>query len=200
MTLDLFFRVACGVILLAAFATSGYYRAQADRLGGPLPPRPAGLSVPSRVAAGMVKLALLLTPMVAPGAVPWMLLALPDAGRWAGLLLGLALVPFIRWTMRSLGTNVSPSTDQRRGATLVTHGPYRRIRHPIYTAGVTAFIAAGLMLRSWVPLALAALFVAWLPFRVRSEESRLLATFGDAYREYMGTTGRFLPRFRPRAT
>ena len=77
-------------------------------------------------------------------------------------------------------------------------GPYRWVRHPLYTTGITLFVALGLMEASWFVLfmtTVAALFIQLLV--ILTEERRLMEKFGDGYRTYMGRTGRMLPRDPP---
>jgi protein-S-isoprenylcysteine O-methyltransferase Ste14 len=78
---------------------------------------------------------------------------------------------------------------------LVQHGPYRWIRHPLYTLGSVLLLSLGLMLTSWVVLGFA--LVAFVTFRfvvVPIEERELVAKFGDAYRHYMRRTGAMTPK------
>jgi len=118
-------------------------------------------------------------------------------GPWtlaAGLGLGLAGLVLLWRTHAALGLNFSPLVDLREGHTLVQHGPYRFVRHPMYTSGFLLF--AGIRLISGNPalgvpplIALAALVAARLP----SEEAMLAERFGEAWRRYAGSTGRLLP-------
>ena len=188
------FRLAAAPILVVAIAIAGYYRARADRSGGALPAEPRRRKVSLQLAIGLVMWGTLLFEIVAPSLVPWSRLLLPNTLRWLGVGVGLAMILLLWWTMRSIGSNVSRSTSTRAGASLVTHGPYRWIRHPIYTTGVGLYLAFALMLDSKPIFAFVVILVIWLPFRVRDEERSLLASYGEAYRAYIGRTGRFLPR------
>src|SRR2546425_1209236 len=79
---------------------------------------------------------------------------------------------------------------------LITHGPYRWIRHPLYTA--LLLMSAGVALLLLNALLIVLFFVAWGIARRRAVlEEELLGSemgFGDVYRSYMEGTGRFLPR------
>ncbi|MEE8232131.1 MAG: isoprenylcysteine carboxylmethyltransferase family protein, partial [Thermoplasmata archaeon] len=95
---------------------------------------------------------------------------------------------------RSLGTNYSGTVVIKDSHTLVTSGPYRWIRHPIYTSYFALTLSLFLLTANWfIGLALLALSIL-LASRVEGEEALLLERFGDAYRAYMYRTGRFLPR------
>ncbi len=123
----------------------------------------------------------------------------PAAGRspaWAVaglalLLLGAAL-GMAAW--RALGRWYAPDPAILPGQWLITSGPYRLVRHPMYTAQLLSLPALPLLLRSLWGLALSLLLIVpalWL--RIREEEAILLAEFGDEYRAYMAHTWRLVP-------
>jgi len=85
----------------------------------------------------------------------------------------------------------------REGHTLVTHGPYGWVRHPMYTAlflfGAGTFILAA----NWLvglPLIVGVSLVVLS--RVKHEEAVLADQFGDEYRAHARRAGRFLPPVR----
>lgn len=81
---------------------------------------------------------------------------------------------------------------------LVTRGPYALIRHPFYSSFLLAFMAAFLALPHGATLACLLYAGIALTLTARREERRLAdSSFGDRYRRYLETTGRFLPRLRP---
>ena len=110
------------------------------------------------------------------------------------LLLGLALG--ILWQAhQDLGRQWSSTLAIQTDHTLVMQGVYRLIRHPIYAALWLLAIAQAALLPNWV--AGYAGLLGFLPLywvRVPQEEQSLLRHFGDAYRGYMGRTGRLIPR------
>jgi protein-S-isoprenylcysteine O-methyltransferase Ste14 len=77
---------------------------------------------------------------------------------------------------------------------LITDGPFRRIRHPIYAYQVMLMICSAIVVGTTAMLALAAIHLALVNLKARNEERHLLATQGDAYARYFERTGRFLPR------
>ncbi|MFC5724230.1 methyltransferase family protein [Streptomyces gamaensis] len=78
---------------------------------------------------------------------------------------------------------------------LVTHGAYRRIRHPFYSAFLLAFLAALCVWPHWVTAAFAVYGFAALRSTAVREERRLAASeFGAQYRSYLARSGRFFPR------
>jgi len=198
MSQDLTLRLGTAAVLATGTAISVIYRARADREGGALPAAPPRdqPSVAFRIAASLLIWGTLIATLAIPGRLGALVLPVPLGLRWLGLGVGAAAVPLILWVMRSIGNNVSPSSATREGATLVTHGPYRYVRHPLYTVGLLMFLGLALAAQSLWLLVIVALIAGWLPSRVRHEERSLIAAHGNAYRDYIRTTGRFLPRIR----
>ena len=122
---------------------------------------------------------------------------MPTAVRWCGVAAPLAGLALLYYSDRCLGENLSVTLRIREGHTLVTSGPYRYVRHPIYTA--TLFYAAAMGVITANYLLAAAFFLPMLTLiieRLPREEQMMLDAFGDEYRTYMRRTGRLLPRIR----
>ena len=123
----------------------------------------------------------LLPPWPAPGAwgYAWPLpLAIVGV---ALLLVGLALA---LQAFTGLGASLTPLPDPKPGAALVTRGPYRRCRHPLYQAILLCSLGVVLALGSLLHLALLLALVAVLGGKARREEGQLLPLHPDypAYR------------------
>ncbi len=100
------------------------------------------------------------------------------------------------WSSRNLGQQASDAPIVRERHTLITTGPYSRIRHPGYTARV--IVDLGVFLLLYNTLQLIGL-LAWigLAYKKAILEEELLSSkegFGQEYKDYMSRTGRFLPR------
>jgi protein-S-isoprenylcysteine O-methyltransferase Ste14 len=80
---------------------------------------------------------------------------------------------------------------------LVTAGPFRWVRHPLYAIGTTFFASLSVVAANWF-MALASLSVLVMLLVQLPEEERLLERFGGEYAEYMERTGRLLPRLSAR--
>jgi protein-S-isoprenylcysteine O-methyltransferase Ste14 len=135
--------------------------------------------------------------IVKPGWPAWAFaLPFPTALRVLGALLlagGLALLFLAH---HYLALNFSSYVRVREEHTLVEDGPYRWIRHPIYTAYVMSYVGGGLVSGNWVlTLVPTVMFALMIALRVGQEEAAMLAEFGEQYRAYMQRTGRFLPRW-----
>jgi protein-S-isoprenylcysteine O-methyltransferase Ste14 len=129
--------------------------------------------------------------------VSWCSLPLPAWLRWAGGAIGLFVVPpLLFWTFRSLGKNLTDTVVTRREHSLVTHGPYRWVRHPFYVVVFLWGMSLSLVTANWLLAALVVAVVAMLAARTRVEEAKLAERFGDEYRSYAGRTGRFIPLVR----
>lgn len=192
------FRWLTLAVLVGALAVSGFHRARARRGGETIPRRregPAFLSL--RALLALVLFGSVLAHAVGPGQMAWASFDVPEAVRWSGLVVGVLAIAGVHWVLGTLGRNVSETVLTKERHELVTGGPYRWIRHPLYTTGLVLFLALGLMAGSW--LVLCAAVLAYLPLRllvIPREEQALLARFGERYRAYMRDTGRLLPRAR----
>lgn len=134
--------------------------------------------------------------MINPRWMAWSSMPLPRSIRWVGVAVGAAAGLLLIWTLRSLGKNLTDTVVTRRDHTLVTKGPYRWVRHPFYDAVALSVVANAFVAANWFVLAGGLLTIALLLLRTGREEDRLLARFGDAYRDYTARTGRFLPKLR----
>lgn len=76
---------------------------------------------------------------------------------------------------------------------LVDTGPYRRIRHPLYSATIGVFIGLGLVLGNWLSLVLAGFPTAALVLRIGVEEQMLAGHLGPTYDQYRTRTDRLVP-------
>jgi protein-S-isoprenylcysteine O-methyltransferase Ste14 len=96
-----------------------------------------------------------------------------------------------------LGSHWSPALELSETHALVDTGPYRRIRHPMYTAIWISILGQSILCANWM-LALAAggSFLTLCLIRIPDEERMLASELGEQYVDYMRRTGRILPRLR----
>jgi protein-S-isoprenylcysteine O-methyltransferase Ste14 len=133
--------------------------------------------------------------LIDPSSVSWSSVSLPEWLRWVGASLGLVAVPpLLFWTFQSLGKNLTDTVVTRREHTLVTHGPYRWVRHPFYGVVLLWGLSMSLLTANWLIAVLGLAAMAMLVRRTRIEEVKLTERFGDEYRSYAARTGRFFPR------
>ncbi len=121
----------------------------------------------------------------------------PDAAavQWIAVLLTAAGVGIAIWARWHLGANWSGVVTLKEGHELIRTGPYRSIRHPIYTGILLALLGTAVALGE--VRGLVAVGVAWLSFYIKAnrEESFLAQEFGPRFAEHQQHTGMFLPRF-----
>lgn len=190
------FRIFAAIILSTSVGISSYFRRKADRDTGEKLSRKAD-GTPMMMVIRIFGLFLWLSPLVYllnPAWMAWSKLGLPDPVRWFGVALGLACIPLVYWLFSSIGNGITPVSATRKEHTLVTHGIYRHVRHPLYTVGSCLIASLGLMADNWFIILLSLLAFIAMAIRTSKEEANLIAKFGDEYRAYMRITGRFLPK------
>ncbi len=76
----------------------------------------------------------------------------------------------------------------------VTHGPYRYIRHPFYSAYCAAWIASLIQLQSWYAAAICAVLISiYIRTALREESAFKKSTFAKEYEIYVERTGMLIP-------
>ena len=105
---------------------------------------------------------------------------------WAGLA-------FAVWARLYIGRNWSASVQVKADHELVRSGPYRFVRHPIYTGVLFAFLGSALAMDQWRGLVAVAIVLAGFLYKIRLEERWMIETFGDAYRDYRRRTRALVP-------
>lgn len=112
-------------------------------------------------------------------------------GLWA---LGIGVGLWAAHAMGGYGAVSGVTVDHQ----LVSDGPYRHVRHPIYTAMIAITVGTTLVFRSYLLLALTVLSIVTHLWWATTEEKLLSSPegLGDVYRTYASRTGRFLPRIR----
>jgi len=176
------FRGAASSVFVAAFAIIAW-RARGRREKFPL----ARLLAVAPLVLGTV------ASLVFPRCMAWAFFDLSPAIRWAGLAVGALAVVGVHWVFTTFG-------EQAGGAAaagpprLVTHGPYRWVRHPMYLVMIVLFLSLGVMISNGFILSYTvALLLALRLFAVPREDARLAARFGDEYERYRSRTGAFVP-------
>jgi protein-S-isoprenylcysteine O-methyltransferase Ste14 len=105
----------------------------------------------------------------------------------------------LQWSQVSLGANWSDIPRFLEGQDLVTRGPYRWIRHPIYSAFLLILGSLLLITANWfVGLLWIAMTGLDVAARMRAEEAMMVGHFGEPYQAYLRRTGRLLPRLPAR--
>lgn len=129
---------------------------------------------------------------------PWLdgaHIAIPPWARWSGALIAALGVGLFCWSHLALGANWSGIVELAQGHRLVLEGPYRYVRHPMYSAFFVMGFGLMLLSANWL-LGLIHLGAVTGMYRARvdDEEALMSEHFGEAYSAYLARTGRLLPR------
>jgi len=186
------------LILLAGFVIFmpiGIYHRLKARTGEKLDRRQEGMFILVALRlAGLAGTAGLIAYLIDPAYMAWAAVPLPVWLRWTGVGLALITGSLLVWMFRTLGRNLTDTVVTRKQHTLVTTGPYRWVRHPMYASAALAIVGNSLVAANWYLFVVGCLALLLLVIRTRKEEQNLIARFGDDYRNYMQRTGRFVPR------
>jgi protein-S-isoprenylcysteine O-methyltransferase Ste14 len=172
-----------------------YFHRHAAVEGGRMNDRDLRWSVILRLALAPLLVAVLIGYMVRPSWLGWAALPLPGWASWVGVgLMAVALVS-LTWVQLALGANFNTILGIRERHSLVTHGPYRWVRHPMYTF-LFVFMLGILLTTANLLIGGSMLigFVLTIAPRLAREEAILEEAYGEAYRRYKARTGRFWPR------
>jgi protein-S-isoprenylcysteine O-methyltransferase Ste14 len=113
---------------------------------------------------------------------------------WLGVILTAAGIALAIWARHILGRNWSAAVTIKHSHELILGGPYRSIRHPIYSGISLALFGTALAIGEWTALlAFTVALSSWF-VKARREEKLLSEEFGAAYNDYCRRTGMFLPR------
>jgi len=120
---------------------------------------------------------------------------LPAAG-WAaplGMVMTLAGLLFACWARHVLGSNWSAVVQLKQDHELIERGPYRHVRHPIYTGLLLAFLGTAVALGEWRGLLALAIVAVSFWRKLRLEERWLGEQFGAPYADYMRRVKALIP-------
>ncbi|HWD99098.1 MAG TPA: isoprenylcysteine carboxylmethyltransferase family protein [Bryobacteraceae bacterium] len=177
-------------ISMAEWSLFALYREAADRNNSPTTFPEAAKSRRIHVALVNIALWLVVLPIYRRG-----IRFAPDAGwaRWGGLAVQTASELLAVRARRYLADNWSGEITIKIDHELIRSGPYRLVRHPIYTGILGMFAGAALV--SGEATALAGLAIAGFAYwrKLRLEEARLRRQFGAAWEAYRRQTGLLVP-------
>jgi protein-S-isoprenylcysteine O-methyltransferase Ste14 len=119
--------------------------------------------------------------------------------RLVGLGIGLAGALLLVWASMLLGRFLMHEAAVREDHALIESGPYRLVRHPVYTGYLALLFGSGvasLNVCLWLlwPVSLLGILI-----HAASEEQLLAERFGQDYERYARRTGRLVPHFRGQA-
>jgi len=194
MSEEWIFRLLLAALLIGIVMIRTYYRRLAGKTEGKVTKIEGGWNLAFRIVIGLTGISVLLVQIIYPEALALAHLDLPTGARWLGAGLGASGLALLLWVHQALRENFSGTLHIREEHALVTNGPYRWVRHPMYTSFYLLIGAFFLLSANWL------IGLGWLVgqtavmlSRIGPEEVVMEQKFGPAYREYMQRTGRFLP-------
>lgn len=196
MNTEIIFRVLLPILIISFAAHRGYYVKYHSRPEwDTMKKREEGIA--SKVAGllGMAGFISMVAYATNPNWLAFASLSFPLWSRWAGV--GIALLGFflLQWAQGTLADSWSDTPRMMKDQTLITSGPYRTIRHPIYTAFLLILGSTLLISSNWlVGLCWLGMTTLEVISRINFEEALMTEFFGNQYREYMKKTGRLLPK------
>ena len=197
MNENLIFRIIVTTMILVSLSISIYFRRKAQiQSPDKIDRRQEGsiTMIALRIGGLMIWLTVLAY-IIYPPAISWVTISLSSWIRWLGVAGSITAALILAWMFTSLGMNITDSVATRQEHKLVTEGPFRWIRHPLYTFGALLFISLSLIIGTWIIPLLGIPTYAILVHRTGVEEKKLHDRFGEQYQRYAEQTGRFLPRF-----
>ena len=198
MESNFYFRGTILMLLILSFGISYYYRSRARSNGVPIKRQEEGrLVLALRLVFSLPLLVVILLNIFYPRALSWAKFSLPAFLQILALIAAALCVPTFWWVFRSIGGNISETELVKKEGDLVTSGPYRYIRHPLYAGALLFLLALSLVFKDWIILGYS--LMAILAFRILvipTEEKMLLESFGEEYECYQSRTGALLPWIR----
>ena len=112
---------------------------------------------------------------------------------WFGLLITLSGLLFAVWARAQLGRNWSATVTVKQDHDLITSGPYRFVRHPIYTGLLLGLLGIAVARAEWRGVLAVALAFGAFWRKLRIEERWMREQFGVAYEEYSRRVSALIP-------
>lgn len=119
----------------------------------------------------------------------------PGPARLAGAALAIVGFAATQWAVVTMGESWRVDVNDADGTRLVTSGPFRVVRNPVYSSMIVLVTGAALMVPTVLSFASVVSVLAGLELQVRRlEEPYLLRVHGEEWRAYASDIGRFVPR------
>jgi protein-S-isoprenylcysteine O-methyltransferase Ste14 len=112
---------------------------------------------------------------------------------WAGAVLCVAGLGFCIWSRLTLGRNWSGTVTLKEEHELIMRGPYRLVRHPIYTGLLAMFLATAIVVGHVAGIVGLALVFVGFRIKLGDEEQVMLKQFPEQYAAYQKRVKRLVP-------
>lgn len=189
------FRIGLVISLLPFLVVRAYYRVKTRTLGKGSFPQDNKLVLTILLIILVLTFFAILTWLIQPDWIKWSALPLPQWIRWSGVILALASTPLLIWVHHTLGASYSAKLEIKSQHKLITTGPYRWVRHPMYSAIFLWTVGLSLIIANCMTFLAPVAFALFVILRMPDEEQMMVEAYGDLYREHMKQTGRLLPRW-----
>lgn len=196
MDTDLIFRLIFALVFVTSLGISGYHRAKARASSGTIRRVDEGkTALLLRLLLTLPLLIAFILYIFAPQWLEWSQLALPQWLRWGAAAIAAFCPILLWWVFTNIRGNISETVLTKKNHQLVTTGPYRWVRHPLYAISLLEFGALSVMAGNWfmfVYVLLGVLIFRWIV--IPKEEQNLINAFGAEYQAYQQRSGALVPR------
>ncbi len=197
MNTELIFRIFLSTQIVVILGIRKYYQRQSSesKKQGVVCDRDTAIAIVVPSFLLTVSMIAAIVYVIHPPWIRWSTVTLWPGFRWLGVATVAMGVVLLFWCQYELGKNFFGGMKIRDGHQLVVSGPYRYVRHPMYTAFIVIGIGFFLVTSSWIvvlPWLFGTVWVLWSRFG--QEEQMLSDEFGEAYDEYRKRTGRLIPK------
>lgn len=195
MTPEIVFRILMFVSFIAMFAIRIYFQSKVLHEKREIEVQENKLSLVAGSIAALSTLVFGAEYIFFQGAFKFTyLLDYPDWLRWLGVIILAAGITLLGSAHYHLGKSFNSLVVSKEDHQLVTSGPYRWVRHPIYTAYIMNYIAGGLLASNLVLTFVPVIFFGLMIInRIPREEAVMRKEFGQDYIDLENSTGRLLP-------
>ena len=114
--------------------------------------------------------------------------------RWIAAICALICLLLTSLVWSRMGTRWRMAVSLEGEQELITDGPFRFVRHPIYALSMLLMLCSAIVVPNTPMIVVALLHFVLLQLKARNEEAHLFAKHGETYRAYLARTGRFFPK------
>ena len=204
MDMNLFFRIAFLSLWIVLGIVRGYYGRKTKTHDSLVGIKEKLKTAGGEVGKSMMILTAIITVIGCVGLIlyllsppwwTWTHLPLGEFVQWIGIVVSTIPISYLIWVHRHLDKQWSIALEIQEDHKLITTGPYRRVRHPMYL-GVFVYTIGLCFISLDILVTIFFVFTIWVNYRrIPSEEQMMIDQFGDEYLEYMKRSGRLIPSF-----
>jgi protein-S-isoprenylcysteine O-methyltransferase Ste14 len=191
---DIIYKVILGVLVIAMNLIRMYYQKRYKKSHAVTEAEIAPKREKLLIAIMTCTLALPGTIWLFTGWLSFGQFVLPDSMRIAGCVIGIYSIWWFYRIHKSLGDNWSPVLEIRKEHTLIVDGPYKWVRHPMYSDMLLWFVSFALITANWFyAITILTGLIILFSVRIPDEEKLMIDRFGQQYIAYMKRTKRLIP-------